>query len=473
MGPSHRRRALAPFVALAASAGLALTGVAALPAAAAPHDVSARPGPSISEVPTSPTPGPTVTPTDDSSCDPTAQTSDATVAARNALVALIAAVIQAYPQQGNYTAGTWATYQKAMTNASSIVASLACTTAAQYRDAFVQLNDAYQGLRARVDTSRLQALVDATQQLPTGGYAMGVADQLNAALNEANNVLLEDPDTVTQEQVDNAVAAVEAGLAALRAAPDYLDGWAEAIRSLLGTVDSLDISRYSVESVIKLMEAANVAEELLKNPAATAAQFKAAGSNLLEALYSLSQDPPNANYTTTTFNLVARVKAAQTSVTLTAGSQLRIPVHAYKVGGGTAAISWGTSDKSVVKLKAGQNKATLIARKAGTAKIYANAGSKGTVIKVKVLKKSTKSRAVKSVKATASDRSLRVGDDAYLTPSYKPAAATGVLVTYKSSAKKVASVDQAGRVTAHAPGKATILVKAGKKTARVRITVSQ
>jgi uncharacterized protein YjdB len=54
----------------------------------------------------------------------------------------------------------------------------------------------------------------------------------------------------------------------------------------------------------------------------------------------------------------------------------------------------------------------------------------------------------------------------------KKATATGVKVTFKSSNKRVARVDKAGKLFALKKSKATITVKAGKKKFKKKITVT-
>jgi len=80
---------------------------------------------------------------------------------------------------------------------------------------------------------------------------------------------------------------------------------------------------------------------------------------------------------------------------------------------------------------------------------------------------------VTSVKLNASSKTLAVGGTTTLTPTVSPSNATNKTITWKSSNTAVATVDSNGKVTAKAPGKATITVTTvdGGKTATCVITV--
>lgn len=64
------------------------------------------------------------------------------------------------------------------------------------------------------------------------------------------------------------------------------------------------------------------------------------------------------------------------------------------------------------------------------------------------------------------------GDTTALTATVEPDTATDKTVTWKSSDPNVATVDQSGKVTAVAPGTATITATAGGKTATCTVTVT-
>ncbi|MCL2488747.1 MAG: CotH kinase family protein, partial [Oscillospiraceae bacterium] len=85
----------------------------------------------------------------------------------------------------------------------------------------------------------------------------------------------------------------------------------------------------------------------------------------------------------------------------------------------------------------------------------------------------TMSTPVASVKLNASSKTLTVGGTTTLTATVSPANATNKAVTWKSGNTAVATINSSGKVTAKAPGKATITVttKDGNKTATCAVTV--
>ena len=80
---------------------------------------------------------------------------------------------------------------------------------------------------------------------------------------------------------------------------------------------------------------------------------------------------------------------------------------------------------------------------------------------------------VTGVKLDKSSVSLKVGETTNLKATVSPSTATNKSVTWESSNTAVATVDQNGKVTAVAPGEATITVKAdGGKEASCKVTVT-
>jgi hypothetical protein len=118
-------------------------------------------------------------------------------------------------------------------------------------------------------------------------------------------------------------------------------------------------------------------------------------------------------------------------------------------------------------------KGKIVAKGVGKATITVKAtGANKATIQVKVVsaaaaKKAAKveSVALKGVKGT-----MTVGETQWAGATFTPLA-PGAAVTYRSSDPNVLSVDKAGRVTAKAPGNATLTVKAGGKSAKATVTV--
>ena len=140
-------------------------------------------------------------------------------------------------------------------------------------------------------------------------------------------------------------------------------------------------------------------------------------------------------------------------------------------------VSFKSSKKSVATVN---SKGVVTAKKPGTAKITISAkdGSKKKLtVTVFVTKKISKK--VTKVEATldAKNEVLLAGEIAQVKATVTPDKATLKKVAYKSSNTKVAKVDAVtGKVTAVAPGKATITVQAmdgSKKKATVEVVVGE
>ncbi|MCB6993076.1 Ig domain-containing protein [bacterium 210820-DFI.6.37] len=131
------------------------------------------------------------------------------------------------------------------------------------------------------------------------------------------------------------------------------------------------------------------------------------------------------------------------------------------------AVTWTSSNSKVAKVDA-NGKVTAVA--AGTATITAK-NSDGTVTAKAVI--TVKNVAVTKVKTSASKATLAVGKTKTLKATVSPSNATNKAVTWTSSNKKVAKVSSKGKVTAVAPGTATITVttKDGKFKAKTVINV--
>jgi uncharacterized protein YjdB len=127
-------------------------------------------------------------------------------------------------------------------------------------------------------------------------------------------------------------------------------------------------------------------------------------------------------------------------------------------------VTWSSSDATVATVDNGK----VTAIKEGEAIITATAGSKAATCKVTVLKKVIE---VSSVELNKETLELVEGDSETLVATVKPDDATDKTVTWTSSNNAVASVDQNGKVTALAEGKATITASAGGKSATCLVNV--
>lgn len=134
-----------------------------------------------------------------------------------------------------------------------------------------------------------------------------------------------------------------------------------------------------------------------------------------------------------------------------------------------------TTDKSVVWTSSKDSVATVssdgtvTAVSVGDAVITATCGAKSDECTVSV---TAALGTVTEVKLNKSTLPLTVGDTETLIATVLPSDA-GVTVNWSSSAKNIATVDDSGKVTAVAPGPATITAEAGGKSVTCEVTVPE
>ena len=133
-------------------------------------------------------------------------------------------------------------------------------------------------------------------------------------------------------------------------------------------------------------------------------------------------------------------------------------------------FAWSTSDEKVATVDE-NGKVTAVA--AGTATITATTTDGGKTAKCEV---TVEAKVIPVEGVTVDKETLEMveGDEATLAATVAPEEATDKSVTWTSSDEAVATVDAEGKVTAVAPGTATITVTTtdGEKTAKCEVTVS-
>lgn len=134
------------------------------------------------------------------------------------------------------------------------------------------------------------------------------------------------------------------------------------------------------------------------------------------------------------------------------GKSIKLKVS-YKNVKGKVKWSIDTKSKKYATLKAKGNTATIKAKKkVGKVKVTVKVGSVKKTKTIQVV------NPVKSIKLNAKKKTLKVKKSFKLKAVIGPKNATNKKVTYKSSNKKVATVNSSGKVTAKKKGKATITV---------------
>lgn len=163
---------------------------------------------------------------------------------------------------------------------------------------------------------------------------------------------------------------------------------------------------------------------------------------------------------------VTGIKLSQGKVTLTVGESKTITATVNPKNADDKTVTWKTSDKKVATVKNGK----ITAVGAGTAKITVTAGKATETITVTVNKKTTEPVAVSEITLSNKTLELVAGESKTVTATVKPTNATNKTVTWTTSDKNVAKVEN-GKITAVAKGTATITATADGKTATVKVTV--
>ena len=144
------------------------------------------------------------------------------------------------------------------------------------------------------------------------------------------------------------------------------------------------------------------------------------------------------------------------------------------MGKGDKVVSWKSSNKKVVSVGRNGKVKGLKAGKTATITVQLQSGLKKS-FKVKVQKKNVATKSLKVVnvstgKKVSSKVSLKRKQTLKLATTVSPITSKEK-VKYSSSNKKVVSVSSKGVIKAKKKGKATITVKSGKKTYKIKVTV--
>ena len=144
------------------------------------------------------------------------------------------------------------------------------------------------------------------------------------------------------------------------------------------------------------------------------------------------------------------------------------------MGKGDKVVSWKSSNKKVASVDKNGKVKGLKAGKTATITVQLQSGLKKS-FKVKVQKKNVATKSLKVVnvstgKKVSSKVSLKRKQTLKLAATVSPITSKEK-VKYSSSNKKVVSVSSKGVIKAKKKGKATITVKSGKKTYKIKVTV--
>lgn len=186
-----------------------------------------------------------------------------------------------------------------------------------------------------------------------------------------------------------------------------------------------------------------------------------------EATITAKAGDKTATCSVTVTTPVESVSLDHTSVSLEEGKTITLVATINPSDADEKTVEWSTSNASVATVVNG----VITAVAEGEATITANADGKEASCSVIVKKKIV---SVASVVLDKTELSLVIGQSETLSATVKPDDATDKSVTWSTSNASIATVSDAGVVTAKAVGEATITVKSndGAKTATCIVKVS-
>lgn len=165
---------------------------------------------------------------------------------------------------------------------------------------------------------------------------------------------------------------------------------------------------------------------------------------------------------------VIKVQFPQKSASIVQGGKITIKAFAYTSSGSRVTLTYASSKPKVAQVSSG---GVITAKQRGTTKITAQEpGGKKAVLTLTVLAKKSSKSDVKSVSANV-PKTMKPGQQKFLSAGYKPGKASGVKISFKSSQPSVVSADSFGRLYARKKGSAVITIKAGKIRRKYKITV--
>lgn len=163
--------------------------------------------------------------------------------------------------------------------------------------------------------------------------------------------------------------------------------------------------------------------------------------------------------------LVESIAVTPDNVVMTVGDKDTLSVGYVPENAENKSVVWSSSDEAIVTVEEG----VLTAVAAGDAVITADCDGVTDECTVTVNEKDIE---VESVELNKTEAELVVGETLRLEATVLPEEASGLTVTWSSSAPEIASVDDEGNVSGVAEGKATITVEVGGVKATCNVTVS-
>lgn len=161
---------------------------------------------------------------------------------------------------------------------------------------------------------------------------------------------------------------------------------------------------------------------------------------------------------------VISVSLDRKAVTLEPGQSTTLVATVSPADATDKTVSWTNSDDTVISLSGG----SITALKEGSSTVTAIAGDKSASCVVTVARSVVP---VTSVTLDKTSLTLEKGESVTLVATVSPSDATDKTVSWSSTDASIVSVDQNGTLRAQKGGSATVMAKAGEKSATCRVTV--
>jgi uncharacterized protein YjdB len=208
------------------------------------------------------------------------------------------------------------------------------------------------------------------------------------------------------------------------------------------------------------------------NPANASSSYSASGWPAdihFEAIPVPPPPPPSGDDDFIVPVPVAAITLDQTTLALTTGGTMTLKFTITPAGATYRAVTWKSGNEQVAAVDK-DGKVTAVGPGVATITVTTADGGKTATCTVTV----SALVAVAGVTLDQTSATLKPGASITLVAAVEPSNATNRDVTWKSSNESVASVDVTGKVTAVAPGVATITVVTadGGKTAACAVTVA-
>jgi beta-glucosidase-like glycosyl hydrolase len=176
--------------------------------------------------------------------------------------------------ESDYTAASWADYVSVLAEAFDCLAQVPVVES-QAASVYARFGPAFDALQRRVPTGQLSAVLSVARSLALDAYTADSGARVTAAITDAQALLGQDPDRLTQAGVDGAVAALQAAISALAARPapvappaDQPAGTRADLSTLADAFGRLPQSGYTAETWAALTAALAGAKAVLADPTA-------------------------------------------------------------------------------------------------------------------------------------------------------------------------------------------------------------